>query len=194
MCIVCLFLLCVCVCVSVTICVLYVFCMCVYVFVFVYVHLHVLYCMVLYVCCMCIACACVLVHVLPCTGLYIFLIHKSIGRKLTSSRPVPRSANAGKDFFASSSSALSPPGVTAATDSGGGSGGGASATAVAHRAALTTDEQWETLAEMAQCTARLSPEDATRVQVGRTKRAVRERRRSGWVGGWVLLDVFCSSC
>ena len=38
-------------------------------------------------------------------------------------------------------------------------------TAVAYRAALTLEEQWETLSEMAQCTSRLSPEDSARVQV-----------------------------
>lgn len=37
--------------------------------------------------------------------------------------------------------------------------------AVAHRAALTLEEQWETLSDMAQCTSRLTAQDAARVQV-----------------------------
>ncbi|CAM9994137.1 unnamed protein product, partial [Ectocarpus fasciculatus] len=37
--------------------------------------------------------------------------------------------------------------------------------AVAHRAALTLEEQWETLSDMALCTSRLAPEDVARVQL-----------------------------
>ena len=36
---------------------------------------------------------------------------------------------------------------------------------MAHRAALTLEEQWETLSDMAQCTSRLTAQDAARVQV-----------------------------
>lgn len=53
---------------------------------------------------------------------------------------------------------------------GGGTGGGTTGTgggltAIAYRAAMTVEEQRETLSEMTLCTSRLSPEDSMRVQV-----------------------------
>lgn len=56
-------------------------------------------------------------------------------------------------------------GIAGVSGGVGGGGGASSTAAVAYRAALTKEEQWETLAEMAQCTARLSPEDTAWVQV-----------------------------
>lgn len=50
--------------------------------------------------------------------------------------------------------------------------------AVAHRAALTLEEQWETLSDMALCTSRLSPEDVARVQV----REERVKTNGGVIG------------
>lgn len=92
---------------------------------------------------------------------------------MNPSKASPRAmvgTSSGKDVFSASSSTPSQDAGAARGGGGSNSGGGgvgvSSAAAVAHRAALTREEQWETLVEMAQCTARLSPEDAAQVQVG----------------------------
>ncbi|CAM9752304.1 unnamed protein product, partial [Ectocarpus sp. 8 AP-2014] len=82
---------------------------------------------------------------------------KSIGRKIQASRS---SGVAGRRE--ASHSATAPPLLPVEAVGG---GGGGSVCAVAHRAALTLEEQWETLSDMALCTSRLSPEDVARVQL-----------------------------
>ena len=108
-----------------------------------------------------------------------FTTIQSIGRKISSSRSLGGSRKEASPAAATMAPLLEGGGnVIGATGGGGGGGsgvggsgggggggGGGGTAAVAHRAALTLEEQWETLSEMAQCTARLSPEDATRVQV-----------------------------
>lgn len=82
---------------------------------------------------------------------------QSIGRKIQATRS---SGVAGRRE--TSFSATAPPLLPIALEGG---GGGGSVCAVAHRAALTLEEQWETLSDMALCTSRLAPEDVARVQV-----------------------------
>ncbi|CAM9384308.1 unnamed protein product, partial [Ectocarpus sp. 13 AM-2016] len=78
---------------------------------------------------------------------------KSIGRKIQASRSSGVVGRREASF-----SATAPPLLPV-------EGGGGSVCAVAHRAALTLEEQWETLSDMALCTSRLSPEDVARVQL-----------------------------
>lgn len=86
---------------------------------------------------------------------------QSIGRKIYASRSSSSTVlGRSKD---PSFSAAAPP--VSSPEVGGIGGGGAGVCAVAHRAALSLEEQWETLSDMALCTSRLTAQDAARVQV-----------------------------
>lgn len=88
---------------------------------------------------------------------------QSIGRKIYASRSgsvLSRSKDPSPSFSVTAPLPSSPN-----VNGGGGGGGAPGVCAVAHRAALTLEEQWETLSDMAQCTSRLTAEDASRVQV-----------------------------
>lgn len=104
---------------------------------------------------------------------------KSIGRKMIHSRSGGSSSTSnssggsGSGFRkeASLSGAAGSPLLELGQGGpGGGTGGGPSGTGgglttIAYRAAMTVEEQRETLSEMTLCTSRLSPEDSMKVQV-----------------------------